>query len=98
MKTIFDIFYINFKMKNNKLKIEMYKKYYKITKKLNIMHFLNNFLINYFVFLLKTNIQKHHNNKTNNKCADSSGMFLFAMNFRYKLFYYDVNHCSGGER
>lgn len=58
MKTIFDIFYINFKMKNNKLKIEMYKKYYKITKKLNIMYFLNNFLINYFVFFIKDKYPK----------------------------------------
>lgn len=45
-------------MKNNKLKIEMYKKYYKITKKLNIMHFLNNFLINYFVFFIKDKYPK----------------------------------------
>lgn len=36
----------------------MYKKYYKITEKLNIMYFLNNFLINYFVFFIKDKYPK----------------------------------------
>lgn len=45
-------------MKNNKLKIKMYKKYGKITQKLNKMYFLNNFLIIYFVFFIKDRYPK----------------------------------------